>query len=203
LVPGGWPADDWVRRSPAEPRLPIASAAKSGALDILVMAGVEGSAASLAEGYRRLLVDTTLQLRHIRSPGNWVRPAPLIFIGDRSAAGFARAALQEIGDQNALILVECGSPDSRISSEAIFRRACWRDGIIRQIPGTGGEALRDALHVHGRRVANLLRQDAQIVLASASESFLSAASSAVRSFLGGTEAAPLDAGRRVLRLSLA
>ena len=203
LLPGGWPASDWARKTVAPLRLPIASGARSATLDLLVFSGCDAHRALDADAARRLLLDTTVDLRILRSPAHWMPSEPFVFIGDFAAAALARAFIQEHRSGELVFLIEAGRGEASLSPQAILRHECWRDGTIRAMPKLGSMSeFASMLEAHGRQIQILMKREVPIVLAGASENFLSMVSAGLRDFLGDETMGTIKAKGCLRRIAL-
>lgn len=204
LLPGGWPVDtDCRRRTGVELRLPIASSAASRTLDLLVFTGGGTGLAHDADACRHLLFGTAVDLRIIRSPAHHVPAGPLLLVGDRIAAAFARAILQEDDRPRRLILIENGKGDAPLPFGAIFPNRCWRDGTVRGAPHLADAAtLPRILEAQRRAVRGVMGEGGQILVAGASEDFLSLAWRGLGAFFGDEDIVSLGAAGRLATIRL-
>lgn len=204
LLPGGWPVDaDCLRRAEPKIRLPIASAAASETLDLLVFAGSPAGPALDSDLCRCLLLGTTVDLCITRSRLHRVSRGPLLLVCDRSAAALARAALQEDDRYRRLILIENGQEDASLLSEAIFPNRWWRDGTVRIVPRLADAAfLSRALQAQRGQVGAVVDGGGQILVAGASDNFLSAAWRGLSAFFGEEALVLLGAAGRLATIRL-
>lgn len=204
LLPGGWPVQaGCVHRSEAKIRLPIASSADSGTLDLLVFAGSGGIPALETEASQSLLFEMTINLRILMSPADRMSEGPLLFIGDLGTVALARAFLQEGKRNEQLFLLESGHEDALILSEAIFPHGCWRDGTVRAMPRrVDARILSRILEAQGGKIGSLVEEGGQIVVAGASGNFPSMACDCLSRVFGDEAMMLLERAGRLKRIIL-
>jgi hypothetical protein len=186
LLPGGWPLQArLVRRARDMDCLPIASSATSGVLDLLLVAGREQEAMLDFAASRALLFETAVKLRLIRSERERMPAGPLLFIGDRGAAAFARALLHERPGRELSILIEDGSDDGFIRSEAVFPSASWRAGTVDGLPRfIDREIFSRELAARRGEIMSFVDRGGHVVIAGRSEDFCSVVRSCLADALG-------------------
>ncbi|NIJ37565.1 hypothetical protein FHR22_002249 [Sphingopyxis panaciterrae] len=204
LLPGGWPVGDGCfRRNGARIRLPIASAAASETLDLLIFAGSPSGPALDSDLCGRLLSGTTIDLRIVGSYLHRAPRGPLLFVGDRTAAALARAILQEDERHPRLVLIERGRGDPSLLSEAIFPNRWWRDGTVRMAPRLVDAAiLARALEAQRGQVGTAMGEGGHILVAGSSDDFLAVAWRGLGAFFGDGELVSLGAAGRLATIRL-
>lgn len=197
LLPGGWPLQtDWVATARVNRRLPIASFAGSGTLDLLVSSGSFAKPILETGTCHRLLFETSVHLRIVSAPEHWVSNGPLLFIGDVASAALARAFLQEREHNEMLLLLEHENGEAPLDLAALFPRACLQDGTIRVMPRLfRSPILPQILQAQGRQIHSLLEGGAQVVVAG-SDYFDAMVRETLHSFLGTEALANIDATGR-------
>jgi hypothetical protein len=204
LLPGGWPVGEGCfRPNGAKIRLPIASAAASGTLDLLIFAGSPSGPALDSDLCRHLLFDVTVDLRIVGSHWRRAPRGPLLFVGDRTAAALARAILQEDDRHPRLVLIERGRGDPTLLSEAIFLNQWWRDGTVRMAPRlVDADILARALEAQRGQVRTVMGEGGHILVAGASDDFLSVAWRGLGTFFGDGDLVSLGAAGRLATIRL-
>lgn len=204
LLPGGWPiGDNCLRRNAARIRLPIASAAASETLDLLVFAGSSSGPALGSEACRQLLSGTNVDLQIVGSLSHRAPRGALLLVGDRPATALARAVLQEDDRHQRLILIERGRGDPSLLSDAIFPNRWWRDGTVRMVPQLVDAAiLTRALQALEGQVRAVMKEGGQILVAGTSEPFLSAAWAGLGAFFGDGDLVSFGAAGRLATIRL-
>jgi hypothetical protein len=204
LLPGGWPVGNGCfRRNGAKIRLPIASAAASETLDLLVFAGSPSGPALDSDACRQLLSGTTVDLRIVGSRLHRAPRGSLLFVGDRSATALARAILQEDDRHRRLILIERERGDPSLLSEAVFLNRWWRDGTVRMAPRLVDAAiLARALQAQCGQVRAVMGEGGHILVAGASDDFLSVVWRGLGAFFGEGDLVSLGAAGRLATIRL-
>jgi hypothetical protein len=201
LLPGGWPIRPArVDKRPRACRLPVASCAASGVLDLLFVAGPGQDAMLDFEEAHPLLFDTVVKLRIIGAERMRIPQGPLLFIGDRGTEALACALLQERSGDDLFILIENGC--RLLQSESFFPPASSRKVTIGELPSSRQTALFfRALAARRQAIASFIDRGGLFVIAGDADDFVAIVHRSLSDLLGRDIIENLQAADRVQKIS--